>query len=344
MVKINIVYKITDNPTGGGNQFLRNLKKWLVEHEYYAEAKEADVILFNSHQFINEVLELKKQYPDKLFIHRVAGPIKLLTYRGDKRDNIVHVANRYLGDATVFQSYYSMNENIKLKMPRNKFEKIIGNAADANVFNAVNKQSFGTSEKVRLVATSWSNNMNKGFHIYEYLDRNLDFNKYEMVFIGNSPVQFQNIRIIAPLNSQCLADELRQQDIYIAACKNEACSNALIEALSCGLPAVCLNSGSNPELLKQGGRLFDKSDDLCDEIDKVAEHYDEYRDKIELSTMDDVALKYVKLSQELVDNFNLGLYFPKKIRKYEEIKIKAVMRYTQCCDKLRYYIIHFKDR
>lgn len=335
---------MTDNPTGGGNQFLKNLKKWLIAHKYYADEEDADVIIFNSHQYIDEVMELKKRYVDKLFIHRVAGPIKIQTYKGDKRDNIVHVANKYLGDATVFQSQYSKNANIKWNMPRNKYEKIISNAADADIFNSIEKRSFGSSGKIRLVATSWSDNMNKGFPVYEYLDKNLDLNKYEMTFIGNSPIRFQNIKTISPLDSWHLAEKLQQQDIYITASKNEPCSNALIEALSCGLPAVCLNSGSNPELLKEGGLLFDSTDELCKTIDKVAEHYDEYRRKIKISIMDDVALKYVNLSQQLVDEMKTGVYLPKKVGEYEEHKIKAVLNYARLCGKLNNYTIRFKSK
>lgn len=344
MIKINILFKMTDNPTGGGNQFLKNLKKWLIIHGYYSNVEDADVIIFNSHQYIEEIVKLKKKYVNKLFIHRVAGPIKIQTYRGDRRDSIVHVANKYLADATVFQSNFSMKENIKWNMPRNKFEKIISNAADVDIFHSIEKKGLGVPGKIRLVATSWSNNMNKGFPIYEYLDRNLDFDKYEMTFIGNSPIEFHNINVISPLDSWHLAEELRQRDIYITASKNEACSNALIEALSCGLPAVCLNSGSNPEILKKGGLLFNGTEELCKTIDEVAEHYDEYRNKIQVYAMDEVALRYVNLSEQLVDKMRAGIYIPKKIGRCEEYKIKAVICYAKLCSQLKNYMMQFKSR
>ena len=46
-----------------------------------------------------------------------------------------------------------------------------------------------------------------------------------------------------------LSNELRENDIFIFASKKEACSNAFIEAANCGLPAVALNDGGNPEIL-----------------------------------------------------------------------------------------------
>lgn len=342
MVKINILYKTTDSPTGGGNQFLRNLKKWFITNDYYAEAKDADVILFNSHHFIYEVMELKKKYPDKLFIHRVAGPIILQTHKGDNRHKIVHIANKYLGDATVFQSKFSMDENIKYNMPRNRFEKVIGNAADPDIFNSIGKEDFRESEKIRLVATSWSNNVTKGFHIYQFLDQNLDFDKYDMTFIGNSPVQFKNIRMISPLDSLHLAEELRKHDIYITASKNEPCSNALIEALTCGLPAVCLNSGSNPELLKEGGLLFDTSNELCEIIDKLSDQYIEFKRKIEVIQMNDIALGYIELARQLVDAVKQKIYVPKKLGMMEEFNVKAVINYGDLFSRLRCNLLRFK--
>ena len=60
-MKIAILYKFKSEATGGGNQFLSCLKKYLKNNDYYTEdIEKANVILFNSHHFINEVLKIKK--------------------------------------------------------------------------------------------------------------------------------------------------------------------------------------------------------------------------------------------------------------------------------------------
>ncbi len=59
-----------------------------------------------------------------------------------------------------------------------------------------------------------------------------------------------------PLPSHELADVLRQHDIFITATENDAYSNALVEALSCGLPAVYLDSGGSREAVKEAGFGF----------------------------------------------------------------------------------------
>ena len=56
-----------------------------------------------------------------------------------------------------------------------------------------------------------------------------------------------------PLPSRELAGLLRQHDIFVTATENDAYSNALVEALSCGLPAIYLESGGSARS-RQGGR------------------------------------------------------------------------------------------
>lgn len=59
-MKISINTKITEGTWGGGNQFLKALRKYFIKQECYAEFPEgADVILFNSHHDPKSVLKLK---------------------------------------------------------------------------------------------------------------------------------------------------------------------------------------------------------------------------------------------------------------------------------------------
>lgn len=341
-MKINIIFPITDKPTGGGNQFLRNLKKALVDRNCYAEPENADVFIFNSHHHMKEVIKLKKKYPNKVFIHRIDGPMKWVTSNNDdKRDDIAYIANKYLADATVFQSRYSMEANIQQKIPRNKTEAIIMNSTDSTIFSCPPNKVFNKNEKIRLVATSWANNMNKGFGIYDYLDKNLNFDKYEMSFAGNSPIEFKNIKLIPPLNTENLAQFLKTQDIYITACKNEPCSNALIEALMSGLPALCLNSGSNSEILGKGGLLFDKPEEISALLDEITNNYQKYQSQINCQTMDEATSQYVALAEKLVDECKSNNYKLKQINLYQEYMIRWVIWYEKLNAK---YLSNIKKR
>ena len=226
---IHIAFTTIDGPAGGGNQFLMSLKKYLQSIKVYEEnSKKADVILFNSHQHASQVAKIKLKCPDKLFVHRIDGPMQLYNKATDKRDSIVFTANKYLADATIFQSAWSREKNYHLGLNKKKAQATISNAPDPTIFNREGKSLFSTERKARLIATSWSSNWNKGFGVYKWLDEHLDFEKFEMIFIGNSPVKFKKIKHIPPLNSKNIAQKLKESDIFITASQKDPCSNSLI--------------------------------------------------------------------------------------------------------------------
>lgn len=62
---------------GVSNQFLKVLKKQFIKKKVYEpNPKKANCILFNSHHNIDKILRLKYKSQDKIFIHRIDGPIQ----------------------------------------------------------------------------------------------------------------------------------------------------------------------------------------------------------------------------------------------------------------------------
>jgi|TARA_Y100000310_G_C20574172_1_gene759641 glycosyltransferase involved in cell wall biosynthesis len=263
-MKIYILFDFVDGPYGGGNQFLKGLMQEFIRKDCFSDNPEdTNIILFNSHHSLNEVIKLKKRYPDKIFIHRVDGPMVYRGENGKKIDKSIFAVNKFVADGTIFQSEWSRRESHNQGMKKNNYETVIRNAPDSKIFFPPNmKEPINNNRKIKLIATSWSNNPDKGFDIYHYLDENLDFEKYEMTFIGQIDKHFKNIKTLDPLPSVELAEQLRQHDIFIFASKIEACSNSLIEALSCGLPAVVRNCSSNPEVMGKRGLTFNGKDDV----------------------------------------------------------------------------------
>ncbi|MCF7866687.1 glycosyltransferase [Candidatus Woesearchaeota archaeon] len=312
-MKVNILFDIRDVPYGGGNQFLKALKKIFEEKKIYAHnVKDADVILFNSHHNIKDLLKIKNKYKDKLFVHRIDGPVFL--YRGSKKavDNIIYKTNSFIADGTIYQSNWSRLQNIKYGLNTNTYETIIYNAPDKNIFNTKNK-SKNKSHKIRIIATSWSNNFKKGFKTYSWLDKNLDFNNVEFTFVGNSPISFKNINIKKPLKSKYLSKELKKNDIFITASEKDPCSNSLIEALSCRLPAIALLDGGHPEIIKGGGELFTKEEEIPELIDKISKNYEHYKKKILIKDIYQITNEYFIFFMKLYSDYGARKYIPKKL-------------------------------
>ncbi len=301
-MKINILYQFRDGPWGGGNQFLKGLKKKFVERGVYEESPtSADVILFNSYPFANEYLfnklfKLKKG--GKIVIQRVDGPIYFVRGKDIQIDNIIYYFNKYFADGTIFQSEWSRKKSFDMGMRKNKFEAIIMNAPDEDTFPPKTTGKLNAS-KFKLIATSWSSNIKKGFNIYKLLDKNLDFNKYQMTFVGNSPIKFNNINYIPPLDSKGISSILKDHDIYITASIDDPCSNSLIEALHCGLPVVVLQSGGHPEIIGKSGEIFNGKDDVLNAIDKVASNIENYRKDIIVPDIEQIADLYYEFCKKV---------------------------------------------
>lgn len=297
-MKINILSNIINTPSGGGNQFLKALQSELIDNGLYeVDSTKADVILFNSFNFIEdkmffELLKLKKM--GKVLIHRIDGPISMYRGRDIELDNIIYDINNQISDATIFQSYWSREANYELGMNKKKINTVIMNAPDSKIFNNNDKIDFSRDRKIRLVATSWSSNVNKGFDVYKWMDDNLDHSMYEMTFIGNSPVEFKNIKHIAPLESAELSKILKNSDIYVTASKKDPCSNSLIEALHSGLPCLVLDDGGHPEIVKDAGEVFKEKIDIPALLEKIVDNYEEYKSSIKVKKLDEISREYVE--------------------------------------------------
>ena len=127
------------------------------------------------------------------------------------------------------------------------------------------------------------------------LDRNLDHARFELTFAGRAPTAFERARVIGPLDSQALAALLRTQDIYIAPSRDDPCSNALLEALACGLPTAYRASGGHPELVGEGGLPFREDEDLDEVLGRLVVELDERRAAIATRPISWVADRYLEV-------------------------------------------------
>ena len=176
---------------------------------------------------------------------------------------------------------------------------VIMNAADPDIFHSLGQVIFSHDRKTRLIASSWSDNPNKGASVYQWLDEHLDWGRYEMTFVGRSPVRFRNIHMITAVDSYRMAELFRDHDIYLTASKNDPCSNSLIEALTCGLPAIYLQSGGHPEIVEQAGLGFEAADQIPELLNKLVDEYEKYHSLISVPSIQEVSEEYLRVLELL---------------------------------------------
>ncbi len=294
---VSIFHQYVKPPYGGGNQFAIALRKQLRMMGYSVEtnriSRSTKACLFNSYNFdFERLLKFRLSRPSCRMIHRVDGPISVYRGRDDGTDKRIYDINQRLADVTIFQSKFSLEKHKELGLHLNN-PVIIMNAADPSLFNTNGRKRFEKDRKIKLISTSWSDNPNKGFAVYKWLEEHIDWSRYDYTFVGRTAEKFDRIKTVGPAGSEKLAEILRDHDIYITASKNEPCSNALVEALSCGLPAVYLMSGSHAEVVGSGGEGFASNDEALVAIDKLAQNYMVYQANVAAPVMRDIAAKYI---------------------------------------------------
>lgn len=290
---LTIYFKFRKPPWGGGNQFLLALAKefksrgWRVSDNLESRAR---YVLFNSFHIDTSLII---NFKNKRMIHRIDGPTVLIRGKDKELDDMIFKVNNELADISIFQSTWSLIKSLELKYtPVNPV--IINNAADPSIFYSNGNLPKVLGEKMKIISTSWSNNPRKGGAIYKWLDNNLDWSRYEYTFVGNISEKLLNIRNLPPVDSETLGKLLKEHHIFLIASQNDPCSNALIEALSCGLPTIYYNGGGHPELANYGGLSFKRKEEIPGLLEQMVSNYEIFLELTVAPQLKDITNKYLE--------------------------------------------------
>ncbi|MBD1835579.1 glycosyltransferase family 4 protein [Cyanobacteria bacterium FACHB-472] len=294
---VSIFHEFSPPPGGGGHQFLRTVwgeferRGLRVENNTISATTRA--CLYNSFNFDFDRLQQLHREGCRM-VHRVDGPIGV--YRGldDGSDRYIWQINQELADATIFQSQYSLHKHLELGL-KFKSPSVIMNATNPPIFHPHGRIAFDRNRKIRLISTSWSDNPNKGASAYKWLEEHLDWERFEYTFVGRSPIQFDQIQMLPPVLPEHLAELRRQHDIYITASRHECCSNSLLEALSCGLPAIYVKSGSNAEIVGKAGFGFESPEEIPALLNQLVDEYEYRQGQIAIPTIEEVVDRYLAI-------------------------------------------------
>jgi hypothetical protein len=185
---------------------------------------------------------------------------------------------------TIFQSVYS--RDVFVGSGFDGPHTVVHNGVDEHVFNrSVRRWRFGPQrergfwtgrEPLRVVVSTWSTDENKGFPDYRAIDKHFVGRRdVELTLVGRVPdgENFTSFEILPPRRRNALATVLKRQHVLLQLARYETCSNALIEGINCGLPAVYLDSGSNAEVASRYGVPYEG--DLDAALEQIRTSYRE---------------------------------------------------------------------
>ncbi len=327
-MRICIWFRTTEAPWGGGNQFLRALSRALAEQGFSVQDTpdaSTDVVLVNSHntgpgalvnlprlaqlKHLGRMTRLGPMLPVRgwqmrprkgpAIVHRLDGVAEIIRGVQTAADRIQVRVNR-LADLTIFQSVYSRQSFADYGVKPRHWRTIYNGVDPALFYPAATRYPSGSS--IRLLAASWSDNPRKGFATLARLSL---LPGVQMSFAGRwSPrVDSARVALLGPKRSSDFAEALRSSDAMVHAGENESCSNAILEALACGLPVLYLDSGGNRELAGDYGVPL--TEDLASDVAVLRERYTELREKVLADRprflISHVAEKYLAAFQQALD-------------------------------------------
>jgi hypothetical protein len=247
-----------------------------------------DIVLLNA--LTNEI--------DLAFVERIAGngaPVvhRKVGYRVSgspemrARENGVVRGDRLQIDFSpyvthsVFQSEYSRTAFHESGFAGD--HTVIHNGVDEDVFNLLQPRLLKRSslrkfwdgrEPLRLIVSTWSTDENKGFPEYRRIDEELaGRTDVRIALVGRVPegVGFRTFKVLPARPASALARVLRESHVLLQLARYETGSNALIEGINCGLPAIYLDSGSNAEIAADYGVEY--RGDIAVALDAMRDRY-----------------------------------------------------------------------
>ncbi len=250
-MKKTICIPYEDLSRGGMYTFLRYFKEYLERHQYRLSRNIFsfyDVLFINSFMTPTWKIKLARlMNPKACFVHRIDGSAEDYG-RGRPWDLVQGNSNRLM-NLTIFQSRYGKHATTEKFKVIDQDGPIIYNPIDTDIFYSTPKKL----DKPVVGYVSFSTNPKKGAGVLVELAKSNP--QIQFRFIG----KFENfdlpnnVELVGPVPNRELPVELNKCNLFCFFSQNETCPNVVLEAMSCGLPILYLDSGGTSELVEDAG-------------------------------------------------------------------------------------------
>jgi len=290
-MRIAVNMKPVSGPWGGGNQFVTQLVRHLrvrghrVSFRLWPWTQRILLVAPRPFQHVtfgtDEIRRFKARHPSARCIHRIN---QTNLGRGSTTvDGVFQQANE-VADLTVFVSEWVRDYFVSRWFDPGRSHIVIHNGADPLMFHPAKEAWALGDETWRIVTHHWSDNWNKGFAVYQEVDRLIADGRlpgFALTVIGRWPagLTWRAAATIPPLRAAEVAVQLRRHHLYLTAAVAEAGAMHSIEAAQCGLPLIFHeDGGSIPEQAREYGVGF--RDNVVGALLTARDRYVELREKV----------------------------------------------------------------
>lgn len=289
-MRIAINSKPIAGPWGGGNQFVGQLATFLraqghwVSHRLWPWTER--ILLVAPRPFQNvtfdtdDIRRFKARHPRARCVHRIN---QSNLGRGSQTVDALLLRANGVADDTVFISAWVRDYFAERGFDTSRPHRVIHNGADPSVFHPA-PAPWDQHGTCRIVTHHWSDNWNKGFAVYQEVDRLIAEGAlpgFSLTVIGRWPrdVTWRTAATHPPVPPHELGGLLRSHHLYLTAAVAEAGGMHHIEGAQCGLPLVFHQDGGGVvELATQYGVPL--GDDVGAALREARSRYSELRERV----------------------------------------------------------------
>ena len=312
-IKVYFNYKVVDGPWGGANCFLRELGKafgTMPEIQVVSEESEDYDIFFLNQLYrgpgrtkwtprcisVAEIIRLKK-YGSRSLLRSVMN--RWFADRGENRRGkkivcrVVDLTEHAYGfksgtdrhlmaalrhtDFDVFQSRYIYKVFRQAGYDKKQFS-VIHNGVNQRIFNMQGKVWWNGQEDLNVFSCTFATRKSKRFDIIARLSEEKGIESYH---IGSwrEDVDPKKVKRLGKMTQEEFSALYRRQGhVFLHPAERDICPNAVVEALSCGLPVIFNPWGGTQEIVGDCGVALEHDPSVV--LDKVKEDYWGYIERI----------------------------------------------------------------
>lgn len=156
-------------------------------------------------------------------------------------------------DGVIAVSTKNKNESLKLKLTKESLIEVIPNAIDDEIFHPQDKistrEKLGFDKDDFIIAFTGTFNDRKGVLRVSKAIKNLEGVKALYIGSGVQEPEAENALHIGKLSHEEIPLYLNSSDLFILPTLAEGASNAIIEAMACGLPIISSKGSFNDDIL-----------------------------------------------------------------------------------------------